>query len=268
MSDLFLLTLNLTWAALTLIFLSAVGKIYLHREQWPEARPEGKLPSLSIIIPARDEAANIGECLECIRRLEYPEGALEVVVVDDNSADATASIVDDHAAYDQCIRLVTAEPLPKGWMGKSHACWQGVQVASGEWLLFVDADTYLQPPAACAALDYALREGREFLSVIPFQRIVSLQERIVLPGVFLGFASAIDFKRVNDPNDPFAIANGQFLLFRRDAYERIGGHQAIRAETSDDLAFARAAKRQRISAYTLFGERQIETRMYRSLGEV
>ncbi|MBT8447015.1 MAG: glycosyltransferase [Gammaproteobacteria bacterium] len=268
MSELILLVLSACWAALAAAFLTAVGRIYLHREQLPEARRNGSLPRLSLVIPARDEEANIGECLQCITRLDYPEGEFEVIVVDDNSTDATASIVDEYAARDKRIRRISAPALPEGWMGKSHACWQGAQAAAGDWLLFVDADTYLKPQAARASLDYALNKGHGFLSVIPFQRIVSAQERIVLPGVFLGFASAIDFRRVNDPDDPFAIANGQFLLFSRDAYRRVGGHEAIRSETSDDLAFARAVKRHRVSAYTLFGEHYIETRMYRSLREI
>lgn len=268
MYEILLLILNIIWATLTLLFLMSIGKIYLTREQLPKAGATTELPKLSIVIPARDEAVNIGECLQCIMLLDYPKDALEIIVVDDNSSDGTAAIINEYAARDERISLISCESLPEGWMGKSHACWQGVKSASGEWLLFVDADTYLNSSAAQAALDYALSTKREFLSVIPFQRIISLQERISLPGVFLGFASAIDFNRVNDPEDTFAIANGQFLLFSRNAYNRIGGHKAIRAEVSDDLAFARAAQQLRINSYTLFGEEHIETRMYRSLREV
>lgn len=263
-----LLALNCIWATLTLLFLISIGKIYLTREQLPKPISGAELPKLSIVIPARNEAANIGECLQCIMLLDYPKDALEIIVVDDNSSDATASIVKEYANREQRIRLISCETLPKGWMGKSHACWQGVKAVSGEWLLFVDADTYLNSSAAHAALDYALSTKREFLSVIPFQRIISLQERISLPGVFLGFASAIDFNRVNDPDDSFSIANGQFLLFSRNAYNRIGGHEAIRTEVSDDIAFARAAQKLGISSYTLFGEEYIETRMYRSFSEI
>ncbi|OOZ39071.1 hypothetical protein BOW53_13125 [Solemya pervernicosa gill symbiont] len=268
MSDLLLLTLNLIWAALALFFLATIGKTYRYRQQLPDASADSVLPKLSLIIPARDEANNIGECLQCITQLEYPEGALEVIVVDDNSGDATAAIVSEFAQRDSRIQLISADPLPEGWMGKSHACWQGVAAASGEWLLFVDADTYLKPTAARDALAYALSNAREFLSVIPFQQVISFQERIALPGVFLGFATAIDFDRVNDPDDSYALANGQFLLFSRSAYQQIGGHEAIRGETSDDLAFARAIKAAHIGGYTLFGDQQIETRMYRSLGAI
>ena len=268
MYEILLFTLNIIWATLTLLFLMSIGKIYLTREQLPKPGSADKLPKISIVIPARDEATNIGECLQCIMLLDYPKDALEIIVVDDNSSDGTAEIIKEYAVRDKRINLISCESLPEGWMGKSHACWQGVQSTTSEWLLFVDADTYLKSSAAHAAIDYALSTKREFLSVIPFQRIISLQERISLPGVFLGFASAIDFNRVNDPDDTFAIANGQFLLFSRDAYDRIGGHKAIRAEVSDDLAFARAAQQLRINSYTLFGEEHIETRMYRSLREV
>ena len=153
MAELLLLVLNLIWAGLALFFLGSISKIYLQREQLPEPSQNGELPTLSIIIPARDEAANIGECIQCIMQLDYPEGSIEFIIVDDNSSDATASIVNDYATLDQRIRLISADTLPKGWMGKSHACWQGVQAASGEWLLFVDADTYLSPPTVRAALD-------------------------------------------------------------------------------------------------------------------
>lgn len=152
MPDLLLLGLNLAWAVLTLVFLTGAGKVYLHREEVPDRGAVRPLPRLSIIIPVRDEAANISECLECITRLDYPEDALEVIVIDDHSSDATAAIVTEHAACDHRIRLIQSKPLPSGWMGKSHACWQEVQAAHGNWFLFVDADTYLQPSATRTAL--------------------------------------------------------------------------------------------------------------------
>lgn len=257
--------LTVLWIVLVIRFLAGAGRVYGHREQLPRSEPGGALPKLSIIIPARDEEANIGECLECITALEGPERTLEVIVVDDHSTDGTAAIVDDFAARDARIRRTRPPPLPDGWTGKSNACWHGVTQASGDWLLFIDADTFLGPDAVNASLGYASNRGIGLLSVTPFQRIVSVAERLTLPGIFLRFASAIDFARVNDPDDPMAVANGQFLLFSREAYDRIGGHEAIRAEVSDDLAFARAAKRVRVDSRTVFGEDFMETRMYRSM---
>ena len=256
--------LSFVWAALAVTFLFGLAKVYFHRQQLTYSRSTAALPALSIIVPARNEAVNIGRCLDHLVALRYPS-TVEVIVVDDNSTDSTADVVAGYVRSGAPVRLVTAGPLPDGWTGKSHACWQGVRSAIGDWLLFIDADTFLEQDAAVAAIQHALNERLQFLSVVPFQQIVSFQERVVLPGVFLGFGAVTDFDRVNDPDDSFVIANGQFLLFARAAYEKLGGHQAIRHEVSDDLAFAKRVKEARVRGYTIFGEALVETRMYRSL---
>ncbi|MFH0934744.1 MAG: glycosyltransferase, partial [Pseudomonadota bacterium] len=117
-------------------------------------------------------------------------------------------------------------------------------------------------------IHFAQDKGLDLLTVIPHQILKSLQERLWLPGVFLGFASFLDLGRINDPDDPYAIANGQFLLFRSEAYQDMDGHRSIRKELNDDLAFAREAKKRRLNFYCAFGEHLLETRMYRSLKEI
>jgi len=268
--DLLLLLLNCLWALLTLIFLLPIARTYLQRQQLEVVAPHdpGSRPLVSIIIPARDEARNIGQALQCITQLDYPEESLEVVVVNDRSTDATAEIVSQYAAQHSYIRLLDAPPLPDGWTGKSHGCQHGADAARGEWLAFIDADTYVKPALIESAIAYAAPLRVELLSLIPFQIVASFQERISLPSIFLGFASVIDFHRVNDPNDSQAVANGQFLLFSRSGYQRIGGHHAIRQMLSDDLAFAHRAKAMGLTFRCLFADALIETRMYRSLAEV
>jgi cellulose synthase/poly-beta-1,6-N-acetylglucosamine synthase-like glycosyltransferase len=270
LSDLLLLLLNGLWAVNSLVFLLPVAITYFHRQQL-EAVENSQLderPRVSIIIPARDEARNIGQTLQCITQLDYPEERIEVIVVNDRSTDATAEIVSRFAAEYANIRLLDTPALPDGWTGKSHGCQYGANAAHGDWLAFIDADTYVKPPLIASAIAYAESNDIELLSLIPFQIVTSFQERISLPGIFLGFASVIDFRRVNDPNEPQAVANGQFLLFSRSGYQRIGSHQAIRQQLSDDLAFARRAKELGLNFRCLFADRLIETRMYRSLAEV
>lgn len=264
------LLITLCWILIVISFLVSVGKVYRFREELTGhslSDPE-LLPTVSVIIPARNEEPNIATCLDGLLNSHYPADRLQVIVMDDQSSDRTPEIVSTLAARHPNLRLIHGRPLPAGWSGKTHSCHQGAAQAEGEWLVFLDADTYAKPDLLPVTLSHAMQQRFDVLSIIPFQILGSLQERLWLPGVFLGFASFIDFGRVNDPQDPFALANGQFLLFRREAYERIGGHAAIKQELNDDLAFARLAKQQGLYFHCLFGEQLVETRMYRSLEQV
>ncbi len=268
--DLLPLLITLCWIPIVISFLVSVGKVYRFREELTGhslSDPE-QLPTVSVIIPARDEEPNIESCLDGLLGSHYPADRLQIIVVDDQSSDRTPEIVAALAARHPNLRLIHGQPLPAGWSGKAHSCHQGAGQATGEWLVFLDADTYAKPDLLPVALSSAVRRRFDILSIIPFQILGSLQERLWLPGVFLGFASFIDFGRVNDPDDPFALANGQFLLFQKEAYRRIGGHAAIKQELNDDLAFARLAKQQGLRFHCLFGEQLVETRMYRNLKQV
>jgi chlorobactene glucosyltransferase len=262
--------LTLLWGFASGMFLYAIGRTYLFRETLPikEDCTGVALPLVTLVIPARNEEHNIEICLEGIITLDYPVELLQVVVVNDHSTDATRELVLRYAERYPHIELVDAAALPEGWMGKAHGCWMGAGRASGEWVAFIDADTYVLPRLLCTAVSYAQQHRLDLLSVIPFQIVRSRQERLWLPGFFLGIAASINFRRVNDPDDPYALANGQFLMFRRGAYDTLGGHEAIRGEISDDLAFAARAKEFGLNYYCLFGDGLIETRMYRSLHEI
>ncbi len=265
-----LLTLAVLWFLAVAAFLLAIGRTYFLREELAAAPADAPpvLPRVTIVIPARDEEHNIPRCLDHVVALEYPHERLQVVVVDDHSADRTGAILADYAARHPFIEPLASAELPDGWKGKTFACHQGAAAARGDWLLFLDADTYVRPGLLRALLAHAGGAALDLVSLIPFQQVVSPGERLWLPGMFLGIAAAIDFRRVNDPADPYALANGQCLLFRREAYTAIGGHAAIRAAIADDVAFAVAAKQARLAYHCLFGDRWLETRMYRSLGEI
>jgi hypothetical protein len=218
-------------------------------------------PPVSVIIPARNEAATIEACLEGARGQAY--GDLHILVVDDRSEDGTAELVRRVARADPRVELVEGQALPPGWMGKSWALQQGAQRARGEWLLFVDADTRLLPGAVAGAVDEARRRGVPVLSALTAQELHTPWERIVQPAVFAAIAEAMPVTLVNDPRFPhLAIANGQFLLVHRDAYRAIGGHAAVRGEIAEDAYFARRAKELRIPYWLGDGRRLATTRMY------
>ncbi len=272
--DLVLLIIILYWSANTLLFLFATGKLYFRREEVPHLRlPEplpdqSNLPLLSVIIPARNEEHNIGSCLNGLVTANYPSDRLQILVVNDRSTDRTAAIVEEYAAKHPQVELVQGQPLPEGWTGKVHACWQGAELAQGEWLIFLDADSTVKPDLLYSAVSFATEKRIELLTLIPFQAMKSFAERFWLPGIFFGFSYFLNLKRINDPQDPYAIANGQFLLFAKEAYSRMDGHRSIKGELNDDLAIASTAKAKGLRFHCAFAEPLLETRMYHSLQEI
>ena len=267
----FLLTAATAYAALVTRFLVAMLRAFQAREELSlrpgEVSPEG-LPSVTVVVPARDEAGTIATCLLSLLEQEYPRERLQVVLVDDHSTDGTRAIAEALADQHPSLEVTGTPPLPPGWTGKNHACHHGASRARGTWLLFVDADTYSEPAMLQVAVNHAAMRDADLLSMNPFQLLSSPGERLVLPAVFLGIAAGRDFRRIDDPSTPDALANGQFMLFRREAYEALGGHGAVRAEVGEDLAFATLVKREGYRLSWGFGDDLITTRMYSSLGEV
>ena len=191
-------------------------------------------PLISVLIPARDEEANIATCLESLQKQDYPN--FEILVLDDNSSDNTASIVSQIAADDNRIRLFRGEPLPEDWAGKPFACYQLAQRARGSWLLFVDADTIHAPHMLRSMLALALRLKPSLLSGFPRQLATSLPQKIAIPVLYfiiLSWCPLWWLQRSKKPKPSLAI--GQFLLFPREAYWRIGGHRAVQSRILEDV---------------------------------
>jgi len=184
-------------------------------------------------------------------------------VVDDGSADRTAAVADAAGA-----RVVEAGPLPAGWAGKPHACAAGAAAASGEWLVFVDADTVADPGLVSAALARALDRRLDVLSPHPRQEVVTFWERVVIPAGFFLLAVTRDLRRINDPRRRAAAVNGQCVVFRAQAYRAIGGHGAVAGEVLEDVALARVAKQRGLRLEMVDGSRFVRTRMYRSGREI
>jgi chlorobactene glucosyltransferase len=224
-----------------------------------------RLPGVAVVLPARDEAANLGPCLDALMAQRGLAGGWSVLVVDDNSCDGTAALVRAHAARNPRIRLQHAGELPPGWMGKPHACWKGALAADAEYLCFIDADVRAAPDLLATALRVARDEGIGLLSLMPFQELGSFWERLVLPAGMLLIACAQDLRVLNADDSPQATANGQFLLIRRDLYFAVGGHAAVRGEVCEDKALALLVRRAGHRVRLLAGERLARVRMYTGL---
>jgi chlorobactene glucosyltransferase len=221
-------------------------------------------PRVTVIVPARDEEANIGHCLESLLGQDYPQERVSVLVIDDHSVDSTAAIVRSLAKRHPRIRLIASPALPPRWTGKSHACWIGARTAAPapQWLCFVDADVTLARGALSSAVHTALTQRLDLLSLMPRQELRTFAERLILPCglILLSFLQDLRQSQARSGND--VAATGQFMLVRRDAYEAVGGHAAVCTAICEDLAFARRLKHSGRVVLLMGGDDLLSTRMY------
>lgn len=225
-------------------------------------------PSVSIIVPARDEERNLPRCIHGLVRQDYRPDHLELIFVDDASRDATPRLLAEAAQGDSRIQLLHTGGKPANWNGKQWACHLGAQAAISEWLCFMDADTYAEPALIGRAVAFALANQIDMLTLQPWFEMRSLWERIVMPMLLTPFLAIFPPGRVNDPHDRMAIANGQFILIRRSVYETVRGHAAIKDRLMDDFPLAEIVKAKGYRLYMADGADVLRVRMYRSLPEI
>jgi glycosyltransferase involved in cell wall biosynthesis len=219
-------------------------------------------PQISIIVPARNEEASLGSCLESL--VTQAGVRFEIIVVNDHSTDRTREI----AASFPSVRVIDAGPLSSGWTGKNNAVATGARAARGEWLLFTDADTVHLPGSLARALAEAKENGADLLSYSPEQIAVTFWETATLPVVFAQLARQYPPSKVSDPNCPAAAANGQYILIKREAYDAVGGHAAVASEILEDVALARGMKTAGRKIRFRYAADAVRTRMYRNLEQL
>lgn len=231
------------------------------------APPPDQAEKISVIVPARDEARNIRRCVEALFAQTYPN--FEILAVDDRSTDATPQILADLASgRGRRLRVIHGADLPAGWAGKPHALVQGVAAARGDWLCFIDADTFAGPDLLSSSYALAHQQGADLFSVLTYQELGSFWEKVILPLVFTALSFGFPAGRVNDPRQPDAIANGQFILMRRSVYEATGGHASVRGRVDEDKALAELVKGAGYRLVIADGRPVARTRMYNSLREI
>ncbi|MEX2286022.1 MAG: glycosyltransferase [Planctomycetaceae bacterium] len=227
----------------------------------------GNAPLVSIMVPAKDEAAHIEGCVRSLLAQEYPN--FEVLVVDDRSEDNTAAIVASIAAQDERVRLIRVDTLPAGWTGKTHALHVCQQHARGDWFLFVDADTRHHPSCLSVTLRDCLDNGMEMESLFPALDSRTFWERVIQPFVGTCLIILFPLTRVNDPRRKSAgFANGQFILVSRKAYQAIGGHEAVRDKLVEDIHMGRKIREQGFGLRMAVGADVSSVRMYSSLDQI
>lgn len=225
---------------------------------------------ISVCIPARNEERNIGRCVEALLAQTYPN--YEIIVLDDRSTDSTPEILKTLAEISNLregqLEIINGSNLPAGWAGKPHALTQAASMARGEWLCFIDADTFVTPDALAAVYAKAIETKADLFTIMTNQIMGTFWERAVLPLVMLALSVGFSPRKVNDPNRKDAIANGQFIFIKRDVYEAVGGHEAIKRSIVEDKDLAMLVKCKGYRLVVAAGRKVASTRMYTSLAEM
>ncbi len=222
-----------------------------------QTRTGSNVPLVSIILPVRNQAGTVSDCVSSLVGLEYSNK--EIIVVDGGSTDGTQELVQKFAHE---ITLVDEEPLPVGWVGKNWACQLGYKKSRGELLLFTDGDSVHATDSLARSVDYLQAENADLVTLAPGTILRSFWERLLQPPIFLLIMILVGGKLVNDDHRQNAIGNGQYMLFRREAYDKIGGHYAVRDKIIEDYSLGRLRLRF-VTAPDALG-----VRMYASLGEI
>jgi cellulose synthase/poly-beta-1,6-N-acetylglucosamine synthase-like glycosyltransferase len=226
----------------------------------------GPLPRVSIIIPARNEERNLEEALRSVLALDYDN--LEIDVVDDRSTDRTGEILDRMVGEDPRLRVIHVKDLPKGWLGKNHALWLGAEKATGEILLFTDADVVLDPSTLRRAVGVMLADGLDHLTASPEIERPSLWFEMFIGTFSLFFSLFTKPWKVKDPNSQSHVGIGAFNLVRTAAYRAAGGHRAIAMRPDDDLKLGKLLKTRGFRQEFVFGQGLLRVEWYASVREL
>lgn len=251
---------------LTVIALFAAGNLFLFKrlDRYEEA---ARKPFVSVLLPVRNEEKNVEACIRSLLSQDYP--AFELLVLDDESTDGTWSIVDRLAAEDDRLVAMKGLPLPGGWLGKHWACHQLAMAARGELLLFTDADTRHSSDSLAGGVNALLAEGVDLVTAFPREVTLTVGEKAGIPILAFSFLAfmplALAYRR--RPHS-FAAAIGQYMLFRRESYFAVGGHEAVKEEVLDDFQLAKNIKKAGMRWRFLDGMHQVRCRMYSGWREV
>jgi chlorobactene glucosyltransferase len=253
----------------TLLFIAALIIIYWIHNQYHldiivEIKPAPTAaPLISICIPARNEENNIRNSVESVLGQDYPN--IEVIVLNDRSTDSTLTQLAEIASRDSRLLPISGSELPEGWAGKPYALFQASAAARGEWLCFVDADTFLAPQAISSCYAKAIETKADMFTTMNEQILGSFWEKVVMPLVMTALSVGFSPRKVNDPNTRDAIANGQFIMIRRTVYDSIGGHKKVKDQIVEDKAISEQVKWNGHHLVVADGSQVIRTRMYTDL---
>lgn len=250
---------------LSMILFRVLGK----DPRLPELSPSvasAPRPLLSIIVPAKDEAVGIEESVRSILSSDYDN--IEVILVNDRSSDSTLSIMEKVAAEDARVNVISIQDLPEGWTGKTHAMFRAAEKASGEMLLFTDADAVFDPHLLLRAVHYFQVEDLDMLSLLPGFVDRGFNETAVYPHMALGLSFFYPLHEVNDPSKEAGLASGCFIMLKRSVYDRVGTWQRFRNEVTEDVALSKVIKHEGFKLRVLRAGDLVRTRAFGNVMDV
>lgn len=225
-----------------------------------------KPPRATIVVAARNEERNIRAALNSLLNLDYPD--LELVVVNDRSEDRTGPLLKEMATHDPRLRIIHVHELPPGWLGKNHALWTGSQQASGELLLFTDADIIMQPTTLRRAVNFLMDNRLDHLAATPSMRMPTIFLEMFGAFFVLFFTLFARPWKAKDPKSCFHIGIGAFNLVRAQAYRTVGGHETIRLRPDDDLKLGKIIKKAGFRQDVVLAPEFLSVEWYASLRDV
>lgn len=254
-------------AVLFVLMLICIWNLYLlRRRDYPEIN-ENELPFVSVLVPARNEELNICRILSSLLKQDYPN--YEVIVLNDNSDDNTAELINALKIKYPALKVINGKPLEKGWTGKCYACKQLFESAAGDYLLFTDADTVHNPNSLRDSVKIAVNGKADLLTLFPKMTMITFAEKLIMPMLWFTVMLLLPFWFVDKKGFfKFSIGIGPFMLFKRTAYEKIGGHESVKNAIVEDVWLGRRIKECGLHLVAADGHDLLSVRMYRNFREI
>ncbi|MFZ4592077.1 MAG: glycosyltransferase [Ignavibacteria bacterium] len=252
---------------LTGILLIVLWNMWVFRKRKYNSIPKDELPFVSVLIPARNEERSIRECVESLLDQDYKK--FEVIVLNDNSEDGTGMMLEELRNKYKELKVINGKPLPAGWSGKNYACHQLYKASKGEYILFTDADTVHFKDSILNSVTRSINRKADLYTLIPKMTLNSFAEKLIMPGIHFTSFTLLPYYLAETLKSPaFAMGVGPFLLFRREAYEAIGGHEALKNDLVEDVRLAKNIKRFGYKVVVNKGLDILSCRMYQSFKEI
>ena len=252
---------------LTGILFIVIWNMWVFRKRKYGSVPESELPFVSVLIPARNEERSIRECVESLLIQNYKK--FEVIVLNDNSEDRTGIILEELRKAYKNLKIITGKPLPNGWSGKNFACHQLYKASQGKFILFTDADTVHFKDSILNSVIRSINRKTDLYTLIPRMTLNNFAEKMIMPGLHFTTFALLPYYLAETLKSPaFAMGVGPFLLFKREAYEAIGGHEALKNDLVDDVRLAKNLKKSGFKVVVNKGMDILSCRMYHSFKEI
>jgi len=262
------------YAALGLILIVWIGffllamRNYLQLPRLTDASPKttsSQHPLVSVVVPTRNEAYRVEKCIRSLKAQTYPH--LEVLIVDD-STDTTQELITSIIGTDPRFKIIKQDPLPEGWVGKPFALQQGSKLANGEYLVFIDADTFHDPMLLTRTVDYALEHDTDLLSLVPHNTMESFSEKLIQPIPLTFLSAGMPLAKVNKPDSKIGIAFGTFILIKHTVFDAIGGYESIKGRIADDVEMGKLVRDSGYTVGLVNGQTMMHVRMYENFHEI